>query len=130
MLKLDKDMETGVKKIDDQHRELIARVNAVNALGAKSVSKEETMKTLTFLGDYIEKHFRDEEELQRKSNYDKYEWHRGQHQHYIGEFKKLKQEFEKNGPSAKFTLDLNNSIVTWIVRHIKTVDKELSKYLN
>lgn len=128
MITLTKDMELGVSKVDAQHRELVDRLNTVIALGAKSVTREETQKTLNLLGEYIVKHFRDEENLQKQSGYPKYEWHKGQHQIYIGEFQKLKKEFAENGISAKFTLDLNNSIVGWIVKHIKTVDAEFGKY--
>jgi hemerythrin len=129
MITLTKDMEVGVSKIDTQHKELIDRLNAVRLMGAKSVSIEETQKTLDFLGDYIVKHFGDEEILQKQSGYPKYEWHKGQHKFYIDEFRKLKKEFAASGVSAKFTLDLNNSIVNWIVRHIKTVDVALGKYM-
>lgn len=128
MIILTKDMEVGVSQIDAQHKELVNRLNAVVSMGAKSVSKEETQKTLDFLGDYIVKHFRDEEVLQKKSGYPKYEWHKGQHQIYIDEFQKLNQEFMTNGVSARFTLDLNNSIINWIIRHIKTVDVQFGKY--
>ena len=127
---LSKDMETGIAKIDAQHRELIDRLNAVTAMGAKSVSTEETQKTLNMLGDYIVKHFSDEEALQKQSGYEKYEWHKAQHQLYIGEFQKLKEEFKADGYSAKFTLDLNNSIINWIVRHIRSVDVEFGKHYN
>jgi len=128
MITLSKDMETGVAKIDAQHKELIDRLNAVTSMGVKSVSKEETQKTLDLLGEYIVKHFRDEEALQKQSGYLKYEWHKGQHQLYITEFQKLKNEFAANGHSAKFTLDLSNSIINWIVRHIKSVDADFGKY--
>lgn len=128
MITLSKDMEVGVQKIDAQHKELVDRLNAVLALGAKSITKEETQKTLDLLGDYIVKHFRDEELLQKQSGYPQYEWHKSQHQHYIDEFTELKKEFAANGASAKFTLDLNNSIVNWIVRHIRSVDVEFGKY--
>jgi hemerythrin len=128
MIVLTKDMVVGVAKIDRQHKELIDRLNAVISMGAKSVSKEETQKTLDFLGEYIVKHFGDEEILQQQSGYPKYEWHKGQHKFYIDEFQKLKREFAANGVSAKFTLDLNNSVINWIVRHIKTVDVELGKH--
>jgi hemerythrin len=128
MIVITKDMEVGIPQVDAQHRELVDRLNAVTTMGAKSVSKEETKKTLDLLGDYIVKHFGDEEKLQKQSGYPKYEWHKGQHQIYIAEFGKLKREYEANGVSAKFTLDLNNSIVSWIVRHIKTVDVEFGKF--
>jgi hemerythrin len=121
-------MEVGIPKVDEQHRELVDRINQVMSLGVDSVSKEETQKTLNFLGDYIRKHFRDEETLQAQSGYPKYEWHREQHKLYVENFEKLDKEFKQNGASMKFSLDLNNSIVGWIVKHIKSVDKEFGKY--
>ena len=130
MIKISKDMETGVTLIDNQHKELIDRINAVTYAGNKAFTKEETQKTLDLLGEYISKHFSDEEALQLRSGYPKYEWHKAQHKHYVNEFKKLKQEFNSNGYSAKFTLDLSNSIIGWIVKHIKSADVELGKFLN
>lgn len=128
MIVITKDMEVGVAKIDAQHKELVTRLNNVTAMGAKAVSKEETQKTLDMLGSYIVKHFADEEALQKQSAYPKFDWHKGQHQLYIGEFQKLKSEFTANGVSPKFTLSLNNSIINWIVRHIKSADVEFGKY--
>jgi len=123
-------METGVAKIDAQHRELVDRLNAVVAMGTKSVSSEETRKTLNLLGDYIVKHFGDEEALQIQSGYPKYEWHKEQHRQYIAEFQALKDEFAANGSSAKFTLALNKSIIEWIVKHIKFADVDFGKHYN
>jgi len=129
MIKLSKDMEVGVLEIDTQHMELINRLNSLTSMGHDAVSKEETQKTLDMVGEYIVKHFADEEELQRKNNYPEYESHRKLHQHYIEEFKKLKEEFDTNGHSLKFTMDLNNSLINWIVKHIKSADVELGKFL-
>jgi hemerythrin len=128
MITLTKDMETGVEKIDAQHKELITRLNAVVTMGTSAVSKEETQKTINFLEEYIIKHFREEEALQRQCRYPKYEWHKAQHAGYINDFKKLKEEFAANGPSAKFTVSLNTSVINWIVKHIKVVDVELGKF--
>ena len=130
MITLGKDMEVGVAKIDSQHKELIDRINAVTSMGLKSASKEETQKTLNLLGDYIVKHFNDEETLQKQAGFPKYEWHKGQHKTYIGEFEKLKKEFNLNGPSVDFTMALNNSIIGWIVKHIKSADVEFGKFYN
>jgi hemerythrin len=128
MITLSNDMFTGVAKIDAQHKELVDRLNAITTMGLKAASAEETKKTLDLLGAYIIKHFGDEEALQKQSNYPKYEWHKQQHQLYIGEFENLKKEFAQNGNSPKFTLDLSNSIIKWIVKHIKSVDVEFGKF--
>ena len=130
MINLTKDMETGVQSIDAQHRELIDRINAVTYAGQKSFTKEETQKTLDLLDQYIIKHFSEEEALQKQAGFPKYDWHKGQHRLYIEEFKKLNREFVANGHSAKFTLTLSNSIIGWIVKHIKSADVELGKFLN
>ena len=129
MITLSKDMEVGVAKIDAQHKDLIDRLNNIVSMGTKAVSKEETQKTLNLLGEYVVKHFSDEEALQKQSNFPKYEWHKEQHKLFIAEFAKLKNEFTKNGHSGAFTLGMNNSIINWIVRHIKSADVELGKHL-
>lgn len=128
MIILGKDYEVGVAKIDEQHKELVKRLNTVIGLGASSVTKSETEKTLKFVEDYIIKHFHDEEQLQIQCGYPKYEWHKNQHKVYINAFQKVKKEYHANGPSAKYTLELNNSIIKWIVTHIKMVDVEFGKY--
>jgi hemerythrin len=129
MITLSKDMEVGILEIDTQHMELVDRLNSLVSMGHEAVSKEETQNTLDMLEEYIVKHFADEEELQRKNNYPEYESHRKLHQLYIAEFQKLKKEFDANGHSIKFTMDLNNSIINWIVKHIKSADVELGKFL-
>jgi hemerythrin len=122
-------MEVGVVEIDAQHMELVNRLNALLSMEHNVDSGEESQKTLNMLEEYIIKHFSDEEELQRKNKYPEYESHKKLHQSFIDEFEKLKKEFEANGHSLKFTMDLNNSLINWIVKHIKSADVELGKFL-
>ena len=128
MIHLTKDMETGIAKVDEQHKELIKMLNGLLSMGTQAIAKEEMQKAIVFLGDYVLKHFNEEEALQRQCDYKKYEWHKGQHKEFMDTFKKLKEEFATNGPSAKFAVSLNSSIINWIVRHIKAVDVEFGKH--
>jgi hemerythrin len=128
MISLTKEMEVGVAKVDEQHKELVNRINTVTCMDINSISNEEAKKTLNLLGDYIVQHFADEEVLQKQCGYPEYEWHKKQHQIYVNEFNDLKSEFEKNGASAKFCSHLNKSIINWIVNHIKDVDVEFGKF--
>ena len=128
-MKFTPDLEIGVGNIDSQHKELFDRIAAVVALGAKSMTKEETDKTINMLGEYIVKHFRDEELLMARHNYPELEKHKVLHAQYIDGFHKLKAEYYANGPSALFTLQLNQSIIEWIVKHIKTADKAFGKFM-
>ena len=128
MIKLDKSMEVGVKLIDEQHQELISRINAFVQMGVKSYEPVETRKMLDSLGSYIRKHFSDEEKIHANSKYPEAVWHKGQHAHYISEFEALSKEFNENGATTAFTLKLTNSIIGWIVKHIKSADVEFGKY--
>ncbi|MDR2951603.1 MAG: bacteriohemerythrin [Treponema sp.] len=128
MLHLTKDMETGVEKIDLQHKELISRINSLLAIGEKSASAEETRKTFDYLGDYVAKHFRDEEEIHIKSGYPKREEHKKKHALFIEDFSKLENEFLEKGNSMQLTMKLNNSVVAWIIKHIKGDDVEFGKF--
>ena len=130
MIKFDKNMEVGVKLIDDQHQELISRINAFVGLGVKSYSPEETRKMLDSLGSYIRKHFSDEEKLHLSVSYPEAVWHKGQHALYIKEFEELSKEYNENGFSTAFTLKMTNSIIGWIVKHIRSADVQFGKFHN
>jgi len=130
MLTISKDMEVGVAKIDTQHKELVDRINALTKMGTQSVNSDETKKTLDMLGSYVVKHFSDEEALQKQVNYPEYEAHKQLHKNFIGELDKLKKEFDQNGYSAKFTLEISNTVIKWIVSHIKGSDVKFGKFYN
>jgi len=111
MITLSDDMEVGVLEIDTQHMELVDRLNSLLSKEHYAVSKEEIQNTLDMLEEYIFKHFAIEEELQRENNYLEYESHIKMHELYIDEFQKLKNEFDANGHSPKFTMDLHTSFL-------------------
>ena len=130
MINFDKSMQVGVKLIDEQHRELISRLNAFVQGGVSSYTKDETERMLDSLGSYINKHFTDEKKLHADSNYPEAGSHKELHKIYVNEFNELRDEYRKNGVSAKFTLKLTNSLIGWIVKHIKSADMKFGKFKN
>jgi hemerythrin len=124
------DLHTHVALLDEQHEEMISRINAVEAIEDDAISHAEADKILNFLGEYIIKHFGDEEELQRKTGYPHYDWHHSLHQWYIAEFHRMRQEFFKNGPTPEFRRLLEKSMMNWFVKHIINVDVILGKHIN
>lgn len=128
MIYFTKDMETGIPKIDEQHRELYERINAVLQAGVSAVTKAETERTLSFLNDYVIRHFNDEENLQRESGYPDAEPHKALHKSFVATIDRLRQDFALNGPSAKFTLAVNQSVIDWLVKHIQNVDMAFARY--
>ena len=134
MISITSDLITHVKLIDEQHRELFNRINAVELIGEEAAAssdhtKEDIEKTLDFLGSYITKHFGEEEELQVRYNYPKHKWHHEMHEWYIAEYHKLRAEYESNGFSEQYSHLLNESMMKWFVRHVRNVDVELGKFI-
>ena len=130
MIAVTPDLLTYVREIDEQHEKLFDLINAVEAAGNASNTKEETEKALGFLGAYVTEHFSREEGMMRESGYPEHEWHANWHQGYISKFNNLKEEYNKNGPSAEFTNILEEFIMKWIVTHIRNVDVDLGKHIN
>ena len=53
------DLSVGVREIDDQHKELISRMNSFFDVMKSNNREQEIMKMLDFLADYVVTHFRD-----------------------------------------------------------------------
>lgn len=122
------DMKIGVPHIDSQHRSLIDFVNEAASLCITNPSKEEMEKCLNFLGDYVVKHFGDEEKLQVESKYPRYHQHKEIHNEFVGTFKSLYAEFQKNGPTDELSFALANTVSNWVVTHIKMEDVQFGKH--
>jgi len=124
------DLEVKVPHIDEQHKGLIGLINNLMVWGNGATNKDEIDKAIAHLGAYVVEHFRDEEELQRKSGYPKYAFHKQEHEKFLAAFQELKTKYNEQGASFNFTMELNKSIIDWIMRHIRVMDKELGAFLN
>jgi hemerythrin len=120
-----KTLETGIPKIDEQHKELFkAADNLVDRSQADRVPK-----TLEFLKGYVVKHFTDEEIMHRINNYPKAEAHKKLHQAFIKVFQGLFDEYNKSqGSKLLATMNINKAVITWLKDHIMVHDKEFAAY--
>ncbi|MFU0800407.1 MAG: bacteriohemerythrin [Xylanivirga thermophila] len=124
-----KDLETGIESIDDQHKALIEQANILLEACAQGKGKEEVKETLDFLASYVVTHFKDEEAYQKKYNYPLYDLHAKVHEDFLQEVENLKQEFDEQGPTLRFTVQFNKRVVDWLINHIGKMDKEFAKYV-
>lgn len=122
-------LETGIREIDDQHKELFNRVNQLFEACYQGKGKEEVAKIIDFLGDYVITHFKSEENIQQKHNYPDYKNHKLQHEAFIQDFIKLKSQLDNYGASSFFVLEVNKRIIDWLVQHIGKTDMVLGDFL-
>lgn len=120
---------TGNALIDSEHRQLFAAVNDLMDACSQGHGREQIQKTVTFLSNYVVKHFQDEENLQVKNKYPDYPAHKTFHDGYRRKLDQTAQALLKEGPTVKALGDLNQ-VVGVLVAHIRTEDKRLARYIH
>jgi hemerythrin len=119
-----KSLETGIAKIDEQHKELFKRIDALMDSGNKDRFKE----TIDFLEGYIVIHFNDEQKMHLDAKYPKAAVHKKYHDGYVGEFRKLKEQFLKEGHTLATSQAINKNVIGWLKDHILVHDKEFATF--
>ena len=123
------ELATGVAEIDNQHKEIFSRVDRLSAACSEGKGKEEVLRLLQFLEEYVKEHFAAEERLQLRNAYPEYAEHKSQHMRFISDVARLKEAFKAEGATLSLVIMTNETLVSWLVQHIAKTDMELAKYL-
>ncbi|MFI3175533.1 MAG: hemerythrin family protein [Bacillota bacterium] len=123
------DIETGNRKIDQEHKELIGKINDLLAACGSGKGRAEIANTINFLKSYTRTHFSNEEQLQKAANYPLYAEHKKYHTTFIATVDDIAKRLDKEGPTIQLVGEINQKIGSWLVMHIKTEDKKLAKFL-
>jgi len=86
----DKTLETGIQKVDEQHKELFRRIELLT----DTKNAKRTYEMLEFLEEYVHVHFRDEEALQAQSGYPKAAQHSAYHAAFVETIRQLKKKLQ------------------------------------
>lgn len=125
----DESLVTGNEMIDTQHRELIDKINRLLDSCETSKDKVVAVKTLDYLADYTEFHFREEEKLQETIQYPAIKEHKKEHDKLRKVVKELYEMLEEEeGPSEAFVDQVNRNVIDWLYRHIKGFDRSVAEY--
>lgn len=122
-------LSIGVAEIDTQHKQLLSHFDQLLKACETGKGVEELKKLLGFLDEYVIKHFKDEESLQRLRNYPGYEAHKKEHSAFIARLKVLKQEINTEGVALHHVIETNHLLLKWLLHHISTVDVQLGTFL-
>ncbi len=122
-------LATGVEEIDNQHKELFGKVNNLLDACNQQKGKDEVGKVVKFLEDYVITHFGAEEKMMKKTAYPGYSLHKQQHDQFIKDFLILKDNFEKEGATTHFVINVNHKVVDWLIKHVGNTDKALGAFL-
>ena len=123
------DLATGVMEIDDQHKEIFSRFDRLSAACSEGKGKDEVLKLVVFLEDYIKEHFAAEERLQIRHAYPDYPFHKSLHSKFVAEVARLAAAFKEEGATLSLVILTNKTLSSWLVQHISKVDMEFASYL-
>ena len=116
------ELETGVERVDQQHRELFRLVNMLFDHDQGTDVKE----TLKFVGDYVMQHFADEEALQVASRYPGLQEHKRLHNDFIRIFLDLKDRLDQvaNEEDQEIAvMSVNGMVVELLTDHVLVQDR-------
>lgn len=129
-VEFDSSLVTGNAMIDEQHKELIGKIDRLLSCCEQNGGKVEAIKMLDYLAEYTDFHFGEEEKLQEEVSYPAIEEHKKQH----ADFKKAVEELhemliEEEGPTEAFVAAVNKNVVDWLFDHIKKMDQALAAFV-
>jgi len=125
-----KDLQVGVETIDEQHRELFKRINDLAEAMWEGRGKEESVKVMDFLGDYVVTHFSTEEGYMSSQEYPEYAAHKRIHDKFVEDFNKLRKQFDSGDVTSDMVIKVLDETCDWLKGHIKGTDKKLGSFLN
>lgn len=120
----------GVGEIDQQHRELFQRFEALVEACRQGQGRSRLVELHAFLGDYVERHFADEEALMRSKDYPRAAEHAEQHAKFRQQMAGLTALLSSHGPSIALLVETNQKVMQWLTEHINKTDRALAAYLD
>ena len=122
---------TGNELIDEQHKELINRINKLVGACENGVCQLEAIRMLDFLSDYTDFHFREEEKLQEEAGYPGLEEHKARHDEFRKSVEELHEMLaEEEGPSERFAKAVHDNVINWFYDHIKGYDSSVASFIH
>jgi hemerythrin len=127
-LQLTDDLKTGLDTIDDQHQTLLNWANAVSKDGILA-DEDKLSEALNNLDDYVNYHFRAEEQAMDTHEYDRMEKHKAQHRRLMREVTELFGRLQREGASKGLMVEVQYMFADWYTLHIKEWDKPFAAFL-
>ncbi len=114
-----------IPDMDQEHLHLISLMNLLFEKNQSSNSKNELLKVINDLLDFVVLHFKNEEAFMEKIRFPGLPNHHTIHQRLLSQLKQHKQDFEED-PSGKINERFFDFLALWLTAHIQHFDKEYS----
>jgi hemerythrin len=124
----DNALNTGIEKIDAQHKALIEKVDEFLEACTHNEGQHQLESMLNFLISYTERHFSDEMELQELSGYTNARAHKELHMDFVVDLTDLKEHVHNAGICGDVINSAKSLLLGWLIDHISHEDMEFAKF--
>lgn len=119
----------GIPEIDEQHLELVKRINAfVNAFN-EGKGDTEIKAIVSFLEEYVVSHFNNEEALMERHRYFDLDEHHAVHDTYMRKVNQLVRDLDNNGIIAVQAETIHLLLIDWLSNHIDVEDRKFAEHI-
>lgn len=125
---------TGFAHIDEQHRELFDGLNSLTLFLKNSSAaddpehQDKVIELLYFLGEYVIRHFREEEEVFAKCGHPLAEVNKEAHQVFYEKYFEYNDQLISGTFSLELLQQLHSFLHSWLLNHILKIDITLRDY--
>ncbi len=121
-------LSVNVTSFDEQHKKLVSLVNKLYDAMKEGKGKEILSEVFNELIEYTKFHFKSEEEMMLKYDYNGYKEHLDEHNKLTKEVLELKDKYEKG--NIFITTELLAFLKEWLSHHILEMDKKYGPFFN
>ncbi len=123
------DLKTGHDGIDEDHRQILDRIQAFQAAYHAGKGEETLVPLIQYLEGYIDQHFEEEERLMTVHRYPGLPFHRNVHEEFRESFSALSKRVRDEGAGVEVMTDLYFLLEQWFRVHISVFDMSMAKFL-
>jgi len=117
------DLSVGIEVIDAQHKRIVEYINLLHEARLRN-DKEAIARVIEELVDYTLSHFSFEEAMMEEAKYRFVAPHKKVHELFVRRVSEYQQRFKMGEDVATVAADMQNTLVTWLMNHIKREDMD------
>lgn len=122
-------LKTDVAEIDDQHKELFARIAAFAEAVRKEKGRDEVERLVEFMESYSNEHFATEEALLEKNGFPQLAAHKGHHDYFRRNVAAVKRQLQATQDGGQLVNKIYEMLSVWLFAHIKNMDLAWATFL-
>jgi hemerythrin-like metal-binding protein len=123
----DQSLSVGVAEMDAHHQKLVQLINELHAALRQKRGLDVTRKLLRELHQYVQFHFRAEEEYLAQHDYDELEAQQAAHRRFLDKVAAMEERW--NAGDKSVPSEMMRFLQEWLVGHIKKMDKKYGEVL-